>query len=130
MEDIVSFETALILKERGFDCPARKGYRENKELDSFTFNESRTNDSLNRDKLDRKDFISVAPTFYAAAKWLREKHKLRVFVTQGVSGNFNFEIYKPPVVPNQIGRWDRVENTASVNTYEEALEVGINKALT
>lgn len=61
-------------------------------------------------------------------KWLRDNHMIRIYVEQGVSGNFIVTMYTWPG-DNQLGKWVRYNNTQSYNTYEEALEKGLQEAL-
>lgn len=111
MEDqLISFEAAKLAKEKGFDIHCRFHYdKENGNLyenEDFPYNS--WNGSL------------FAPTQSLLQKWLREKHKLFVYVLDddrinkyywGVSNLFSSS-----------------ENP-DFNTYEEALEVGLQQAL-
>ena len=69
-----------------------------------------------------------APTQYIAQKWLRETKDLHICIYNTASG-YSYEISKAdngtevlcmPKGPNDGGKWD---------TYEEALEAGIQEAL-
>jgi hypothetical protein len=116
-EELVSFETAKLLKEKGFDTPLNMFYRHGK-LQTFV------EDNYN---LGIEELCS-APTQSLAQKWLREKHNIHV------------EIYKIPVTNegNMYGcyvcRWiDRIQSNSIYEsyfkTYEEALEEGLKQGL-
>ena len=116
-EELVSFETAKLLIEKGFDISLNMFYRHGK-LQTFV------EDNYN---LGIEELCS-APTQSLAQKWLREKHNIHV------------EIYKIPVTNegNMYGcyvcRWiDRVQSNSVYEsyfkTYEEALEEGLKQGL-
>ena len=67
-EDYVSFETAKLLKDKGFNEPCYTCYL-NKELSHYDYL------STNFELID--DVIS-APTLQMAMKWLREVHGLHI----------------------------------------------------
>lgn len=67
-EDYVSFETAELLKEKGFDWETHRSYLIN---DNVFIPGDITDVSL------RKDAIRI-PTLQMAMKWLREKHKITI----------------------------------------------------
>lgn len=78
------------------------------------------------------EFIKIdcfsAPSQSILQKWLREVHKLRVFVTQKVSGGFAFDIFN---ATGEVGRpWNRNSFFFTKHAeYEEALEIGLQEAL-
>ena len=129
-ENIIIFETAKLGKEKGFNIKCSNGFRlkaeQIKELsckNNINFNGGEWNPD------DEHIKYYSAPNQTILQKWLREEHKLRVFVKQGVSGNFNYEIYKWNY-DNVLGIWERIGNISSVDSYEIALENGMYHALT
>lgn len=74
-EDFVSFETAKLLKEEGFDEECRAFYVKSKECGIELFPSSRSY-NYNDDDYPR---IS-APTLQLAMKWLREVHNFHIMV--------------------------------------------------
>ena len=73
-EDYVSFETAKLLKEKGFD----------EETDYIFYHYEEDNDwcfekFLLEDKFDNKKMLHC-PTHQMACKWLRKKHQLHISV--------------------------------------------------
>ena len=87
-EDYVSFETAKLLKEKGFDGSCHRYYRYDKEdtdgngkmfmfasdLNGFCC----VTNSLLNDYGEKHEETVLAPTFQMAIKWLRKEHKLCV----------------------------------------------------
>lgn len=113
-EDYVSFETAKLLKEKGFN------------EDSW-FHYDTDGDIVTRGyKLNRPDDIP-AWTLQMAMKWLREVHKL--FIEIGVSidllsnPHFNYSIV------NKDGKYFREGYTSFEWEYEKACEAAINYCL-
>lgn len=77
-EDYVSFETAKLLKDKGFDCSSYKHYRLNDgELCSYN-----TNCNTN---FKHNDYMT-APTLQMAMKWFRKMHNLSVEVYRTACG--------------------------------------------
>jgi len=130
-EDYVSFETAKLLKEKGFDEPCDFVY-DRGELEwiyhRFIFLDGKISTNSNF----RDSEIISAPTMQMAMKWLREVHKVFIYIepfitTSGLQG------YKPYCT--KIGgdlMWvnpmRKYSNTSS-DTPEEACEVVLKYCL-
>src|SRR5574344_75318 len=69
-EQYVSFETAKLAKEKGFDIPTRYGFSERRSLVRVD-----TSDNWNQDKE-----LYSRPTQSLLARWLREIHNMCVEV--------------------------------------------------
>lgn len=114
-EQLISFETAKLAKEKGFFYKGMM-YRKGGTLS------------------DGKGFMSnldlySAPTQSLLQKWLREKHKIHCladcnavgwawFIETTEGTHIKSGDYKAPIP--ESGRWE---------TYEEALEAGLKEAL-
>ena len=118
IEELVTLETAKLLKEKGFNEYCKNVIDVDSILRETLY---RTNDNL------PKQCFSL-PTQSIAQKWLRETKKLHITIYNSASG-YTYDISKAdmgtvlycfPEGPNDGGNWD---------TYEEALETGIIKAL-
>lgn len=121
IEELVTLETAKMLKEKGFNMYC-----------SFTFREdgnyyySQTSYIANS-SLPANNYS--APRLYIAQKWLRETKNLHLSIIRNACG-YSYDICKADngthiaegvfKGPNDGGEWD---------TYEEALEAGIFEAL-
>lgn len=124
-EEFVTLETAKLMK--------KKGFRE----DVFTFYEA---DGVEDDMIlsetydysenfNKKDDCFSAPSQSLVQKWLRETKNLHISIIRNACG-YGYDICKADNGthiadgifdgPNDGGQWD---------TYEEALEVGIQEAL-
>ena len=122
-EDYVSFEVAKLLKEKGFN------------EDCYTFYEYDNKEFYREERIpccnSRSDDYA-APTHQMAMKWLREVHKIFIYIepfitTSGLQG------YKPYCT--KIGgefMWinplRKYSNTSS-DTYEEAVEAALKYSL-
>ena len=124
-ESYVSFDTARMLKEAGFDVPCR---------DFFTI-EGDGNVVITEARSCREHnsfegcFISC-PTLALAARWLREEHRIVVDVA-----------YIPPHVGRDVWQYfvggmedmvwpgDYEPSDRKYETYEEAMEVGLQEAI-
>lgn len=80
-EDYISFETAKLLKEKGFDEECAALY----DIRNGEFREKQTGYVFNNSQWE--NFIT-APTPQMAMKWLREVYRLHV---EAVPNPFNFE---------------------------------------
>ena len=72
-EDYVSYETAKLLKEKGFDEKCRAFYVKSKECGIELFPVERSH-NYNDDVYPR----TSAPTLQMAMKWLREVHNMHI----------------------------------------------------
>lgn len=122
-EELVTFETAKFLKEKGFDIACENVVREDKTRMNTLF---RTNKNL------PKTCYSL-PTQAIVAKWLRERHEINVSVLRmterygGAVAEHNLLKYFYHIqIPN---RQSIVDVGIYYFTYEEAFEAGIKKAL-
>ncbi len=120
-DTLISFETAKLTKEKGFNISIQSYYSLEEAEDEADYM------SLPRNWNAWSKYIS-APTQSLLQKWLMNIHKIRVYPTHGVSGEFNYQIYKWNY-DNQIGKWQRIGHISSVSTYDEALELGLIHAL-
>jgi len=130
-EQLITFETAKLAKEKRFDWKCNKVYTNHRGqnlrstrywegIDGYVFNDSFY---FGYD-------ICTAPTQSLLQKWLREIHKLNVIVnlTHGSKSVHYYPfIYDCNVHrPKEVDLYD-VNNY--VKTYEEALEKGLQEAL-
>lgn len=118
-EDYVSFEVAMLLKEKGFDERGLCVYVvEDKSL--IVFGDWVENSCL-------LEHLIAAPTHQMALKWLREVHKIFVepFVAIDLNGKYHYcfrllnSICKDILEPKDLVKIDFKD------TYEEAVETAL-----
>lgn len=155
-EDFVSFETAKLLKEKGFDWRESPFYSE-QDRDEWRQNNSYTIPNMLYDPdlpFDSETLTMVAPhvSIQMAMKWLREVHNVLVipdYDYECTDKSYCYKIYKlgengkPERVPIEGVRYDmRGEPHTEIvayrdykrsffdyETYEEACEDGIRYCL-
>ena len=133
-EDYVSFETAKLLKEKGFDerCVC---YYNTESLNKFGHPVFDSIDmSLSNSDLEKSDHDYVcysAPTLQMAMKWLREVYNCHICVqalitTDGLQGYCPF-----CTKVGGVFMWQNVlgDDYATTQTYEEACESAIKYCL-
>ena len=106
-EDYISFETAKLLKEKGFDEPTLWFYVG--DGTKYTAHKTIGNDWWRR------------PTLQMAMKWLREVHNIALNVCYLV-GMWSYSVYRTDVSSSGF-------NSEDFDTYEEACEAGIKFCL-
>lgn len=128
-EDYVSFETAKLLKEKGFDEICYLGYNKNGE---YFPTSNRTNSQI-----IQPDFCFICcPTLQMAMKWLRKVYYLHITVHPGVSeygfvwtymivfakeaGEGDTHFYKINQIPTPI---------VKAKSSEQAIEIAIKYCL-
>jgi len=132
-EQLISFETAKLAKEKGFDELCITYYKiENKKCYHHIrragyhkgkfYKLRNSNMSLTKNKHDRFS----APTQSLLQKWLRESHNINIFISGfGISHysvTYQYSILKTPM--SGVLDHDNI-----YTTYEEALEAALQKAL-
>lgn len=123
-EDYVSFETAKLLKEKGFDEPLNYYYNsDGRKSYATSYNWNQTTG-------DFQDYS--CPTIQMAMKWLREVHKLHISVVMGFDAdNSQYFFYVPSVCrfSNKSGEYQTPFGEKEFGSYEEACEAGIKYCL-
>lgn len=119
IEDYVSFETAKLLKEKGFDEECYQKYDDEGYL---SFNHI---GYINSDK-PCDDFYALAPTHQMAMKWLREAHNI-IIEPESVWNGKKWE-YQLFVVTPQNADSPYYEHNP-YKSYEECVEAGIKYCL-
>lgn len=110
-EDYVSFETAKLLKEKGFDGIVTKSY------------DNHTHEFLSHCAKNYGQFN--APTLQMAMKWLRDVHGIAIVVVPSMFwGRYNTTVYKKGN-DYPIG----FDGDSLCPSYEEACEAAIKYCL-
>ena len=116
-EDYVSFETAKLLKEKGFDTVSHYHYDKDGDLLFTTFS---VNNALYTSNV-------VAPTLQIAMKWLREVHDMYIKVSPDINDSYNFYC---DVYTKGSESWDNQNvELGDFSTYEQAAEAAIKYCL-
>ena len=128
-EDYISFETAKLLKEKGFDEPCYEIYKiiANKPRVYHNPNEA-TNSDLN--EIYANIEFGTLPTLQMAMKWLREVHNYDISIClDSYVEPYDNEYYI--VIRRRKDRFEEVSPCEQVyfKTYEEACEAAIKYCL-
>jgi hypothetical protein len=140
-DELISFSTAKLAKEKGFDIPTINCYNVDNRLlefipvikggikDAVLHGGDILFDDWNNNGKESKS----APTQSLLQKWLREKHKINV------ESNYlpNIPGYRCLFVPmtdkisakEKYKLFSKYYGTINYDTYEEALEAGLQEAL-
>lgn len=130
-ESYVSFDTAKMLKEAGFDVPTRGIYRTNRTGDySFVeYDRKQTTDDLSWNAADGFQYEYLAHTQALAARWLREVHGIVIdiiFYPPKRGKNWSYLIGD---MEDMVWAGDYVHTTERFDTCEDAIEAGLQEAL-
>ena len=112
-EDYVSFETAKLLKEKGFDYPILHYYYDKDGDLVFSRNIG----------TDKNEF--VAPTLQMAMKWLRETFEIHCQIDCPIV-TFN---WRYGIRDLNLNKWITLRNMGNCETYEETCEAAIKYCL-
>lgn len=128
-EELISFETAKLAKEKGFDVGCGCSYNEQKEqeINPYFYGNTFGNSLLNNsDFIESGDVNIEAPTRSLLQKWLRKYHGIYVYTEQEkIHNKLKFSFYIMNGEDSFL--WDDLDDYH--NEYEEALEKGLHKAL-
>ncbi len=121
-EDYVSFETAKLLKEKGFNENTDKQFNSDKIVGDYNITD--------RSRYPEK--YLDAPTLQMAMKWLREAHKIGVFpsiyaFTVGKNGSAK-HVYGTAIINLETYEL-MTDDIMPMPTYEEATETAIKYCL-
>jgi hypothetical protein len=137
IEDYVSFETAKLLKEKGFDEKCFQYYMIYAKWDGVPFQDyaiefrrlySEDEPLINSKGLKcfseerNKHSVFSAPTLQMAMKWLRKEHGLFIRITEDITGSiFEWSIYQKNYGCRMF--------TYVEDSYEKACETAIKYCL-
>lgn len=136
-EELVSFETAKLLKEKGFSLSYPSACYYNNEL--WISENLIVHGGIK--KID-DNYRFKAPTQSLAQRWLREKHEIDIFVIPSFAPIYNycnserniegfnlheriFDVYESCIFKNR----KMIYHATSFDLYEEALEEGLKEGL-
>lgn len=120
-EELVTLETAKLLKEKGFNWKCEHIIGCNKVITKYDLPQSMSCCT----EIDNESVEFLCPTLYIAQKWLRENHSIHIVVDFNQYGRWYYRLY-------DIKDYDFLSETEVdkiYKSYEEALEAGIQEAL-
>lgn len=124
MEDFVTYEQAIKLKELGFDWPTIHYY----DVETHEFSPKISyNHTVCYDNWNQYNNMISAPILSQMQKWLREVKEIDVVAipTFGEYGKKKYR-YQITIYKEDFGNEDE---STTIYTYEEALSLGIDKSL-
>lgn len=127
-EDYVSFETAKLLKEKGFDLPVHYVYHYWTKAPFF----HRKMKNFNSEEYRHlKNEWYSAPTQFLAMKWLREVHGIFIDIVSRFSMNADLDVCFSYSCKKLIGTYksDYEYEDGEWLNYEEAAEAAIKYCL-
>lgn len=128
-EQLISFETAKLAKEKGFKIPTEVMYKGNEK--SYGHNNEWGIDEKRLDgefPYTNQQWYSI-PTQSVLQKWLREVHNIHFEIKPIFDVKDNLKPYHISVIKNPSGKDFEYKIVGSLDTYEEALEIGLQEAL-
>ena len=152
-EQLISYETAKLAKEKGFNERGHYFYKVKSENDielygctkkqlvtvkSYVRIYHKVRDyHTNKEKLNAKLYRCSAPTQSLLAKWLREKYDIEINITrmppEAIKSSFNKgnkRIKKYNMWVSSLNGNPRIENPSLFfDHYGEAFEIGLQEAL-
>ena len=136
-EDYISFETAKLLKEKGFDETCRAFWKKwNGEINLCDCNPSHTFEYCHNTMLERyndsEELNIAAPTLQSVMKWLREVYNIFIAINiipnTVVTMEQKYYFFKP-YKNRRIHNFPLDYSIQCYETYEEACEAGIRYCL-
>ena len=119
-ESYVSFDTARMLKEAGFDVPCFNQYTERGTIWHCDCPEN----------FNKSQCVTSCPTQALVARWLREVHRISVDAAfMAPSTNIDVWQYLIGKMDDMIWPGDFETSERTYATYEEAMEAGLQEAI-
>lgn len=125
-ETLISFETAKLAKEKGL-----KGFKTYK----FYYKDGIAYNSTSKQCWNTWEWTQgirwTVITQSLLQKWLREKHDIQVEVSLPLNRNWNVDGYFINSKKGKAGEFNKVlfDDLKDFDTYEQALEIGLKRAL-
>ena len=117
-EDYVSFETAKLLKEKGFEGHSILTIYDENAANAYIKELKEKHLPYSSDDPKLKEFYYTQPTLQMAMKWLREVHGIHLNI-----------IYNKICDKGYWGKGHWTWNNEEYSSYEEACEVAIKYCL-
>ena len=134
-EQLITFETAKLAKEKGFDFRCEKAYFETLKHALETSRDGEITFPYKPPRILKRNygdeftiFIAEAPTQSLLQKWLREKHEIYVSPRESYSFDNTLE-YVCTVNGTYVNHNIKDKPINRFDTYEQALEVGLQEGL-
>lgn len=141
-EQMISFELAKLAKDKGFDVeslyfytkPNSKMYAIDEVSRAYEIkNTARKLYECGKHAALNRESVLLAPTQSLLQKWLREEHNIHIVIDVAYNGKGILEGYTHAVYGNAAKKMDvllaYIQEPWFVDTYEEALETGLEQAL-
>ena len=117
-EDYVSFETAKLLKDKGFNIPTR----------SYRILDKKHISTDWKQPLSEGIYLP-RPTLQMAMKWLREVHRIEAHVVLSQLNTNDTREYMYDLFSNTVNRDFKTVQSYGFETYEQACESAIKYCL-
>ena len=133
-EDYVSFETAKLLKEKGFDVPCNTFFvvgenKKDRTKERFSYSSVIADRNSYNSELPEHEYVS-APTLQTAMKWLREVHNLSVEVYRTACGYVSCIVAIPSGTDIKFLEEEGDDlPSGQYTTWDKACEAGIKYSL-
>lgn len=137
-EQLITFTTAKLAKDKGFDWDVNLGYENISNL--FIENNNLYNPYDKEDVIKiNNDYFTIshtwtetkgsypAPTQSLLQKWLREVHGISVLIDLDITLSYTYHINSLHPEASYVGKY--IQSVHVYSTYEEALEAGLQTAL-
>jgi len=132
VDQLITFETAELAKEKGFDEESLYFYEGddtgNSYKDLYRTDRAPGVNCGEKSKNSLNRFNCAAPTQSLLQKWLREKHGIFLIISLDITNSWIWEIRSG--YPEASYNKETIYSGNSYQRYEEALENALQKALT
>lgn len=139
-DELITFETAKLAKEKGFDIPCNKMFTYGKEMfgyvnvvkeyDGSKYECTEIPHDWNNTKQPTSTKYFSRPTQSLLQRWLREVHNIHVEIKLLDFVDLSSEYHcKVTFIKDDLWGWFIPTKNKSKLTYEEAIEIGIQEGL-
>ena len=133
-DQLISFETAKLARESGFDEECGLNYAQDGEVQTLQYWEGNGNGFESNSEIDCDFYIEnnpvcSAPTQSLLQRWLREIHNLQCYSECNASGWIGVIENTNGTFIKELGQGGNIPEAGMWETYEEALEEGLYETL-
>lgn len=127
-DEIIKYDTAVLAKEKGFDCECNNVYNKSLQKETLEYYEGDGTGFIKNSEVQNTStgfiYLCTAPTQSLLQRWLREVYKINIIITF-----CDDDTWEAILQTDNFPERKSDKNTSEFNIYEDCLEYALKEAL-